>query len=108
MTAPDITPEDTAAMRASGKDFREYLRSEMDRGRARKQAPVKPAPQPRPGHRPGAWPVGTRPPDPPPPMPAAEVDRAVAEYRQWNAAGQPACQPRCECPSCQQLPGSHE
>lgn len=105
MTTPDITPEDTAAMRAQPGDFRAYLRAEMDRGRSRREKP-RPIPQPPiTGHRPGAWPTGTRSPDPPPPIPPAEVDRATAEYRHWIADGQPPGAYRCECPACQLTQG---
>lgn len=97
----DLTPEDTAAMRASGGDWREYLRSEMNRGRDRAKPAVKPKPQPPPGRRPGGWPPGTRPPDPPEPIPDAEVERALAEHRAWLDAGSPPGQYRCECPPCQ-------
>lgn len=93
-------------MRKTPGDFREYLRSEMDRGRARK---AKPAPLVQPaaahGRRPGAWPAGTRPPDPPPSVPEAIVAEALAEYRQWLAAGQLPGDHRCDCTSCQLLHG---
>jgi hypothetical protein len=102
----DLTPEDTAAMRATPGDWREYLQSEIDRGRARREAkPQKPVPPPPPGHRPGAWPPGVRPPDPPPPIHPAEVDRAVREYRDWTTAGHPLIDAHCECPACQQPHG---
>lgn len=104
MTEPDINPEDTAAMRREGS-FREYLRSEMARGKFRaEQAAKKPAPAPPPaGHRPGAWPPGTRPPDPPPPIPDSEIARAVQEYRDWLAADRPKIQTACECEPCRLL-----
>jgi hypothetical protein len=108
VTAPDLTSEDTTAMRRQG-DWREYLRSEMDRGSARRLAPAtKPALPPPPGRRPGRWPPATRPPDPPPPVPPEEAARAIAEYRQWRAAGSPPGDHHCECPACQLLPGSTE
>jgi len=105
MNAPDLTPEDTAAMRKTPGDFREYLRSEMARGRARN---VKPAPKSAPvvpGRRVGAWPAGSRPPDPPPPVQPAVVQAALDEYRQWLADGQPSGRRHCECQPCQQLEG---
>lgn len=102
-----LTPEDTAAMRAVPGDWREYLRTEMDRGRQRAgraaRAPRKPAQ--RLGRKPGAWPPATRPPDPPPPTADTETARAAQEYRDWAAAGSPPGDYRCECEPCRQLPG---
>jgi hypothetical protein len=107
VTHHDLTPEDTAAMRAVPGDWREYLRTEMARGRQRAadaaRGPQKPAQSL--GRKPGGWPPGTRPPDPPPPIPDAEVARAVQEYRDWVAAGAPPGDYRCECTACRQLPG---
>jgi hypothetical protein len=106
MSGPEITPEDTAEMRRRPGDWREYLRSEMARGTARRLQPAaKPAPLRPPGRRPGGWPPGTRPPDPPPPPDPAEVARAVAEYRHWAAAGHPPGDHHCECQPCQLLQG---
>lgn len=109
MSAPDLTPEDTAAMRKTPGDFREYLRSEMARGAARREKPraAGRAPAP-PGRRPGGWPPGTRPPDPPPEIPAAEVAHAVQEHRDWVAAGRPPGQYRCECQPCQITNGGNQ
>ena len=102
MTEHELTPEDTAAMRRDGT-WREYLRYEMNR---RKQQPgqvgTKPPP---PGRKPGGWPPGTRPPDPPPPIPPAEVERALAEYRDWLTAGCPRITTHCECQPCRTLEG---
>lgn len=101
MSEPEITPDDTAAMRREGS-FREYLRAEMGRGRHRaEQAGKKPPPAATPpGRKPGAWPPGTRPPDPPPPIPNAEVAQAVAAYRANPDEDHP-----CQCPACKQLQG---
>jgi hypothetical protein len=100
----DLTPDDTAAMRAQGNDWREYLRSEMGRGkyRAEQAAKPKPPPAPPPGRRPGAWPPGTRPPDPPPPVPDADIAQALAAYRANPDQDHP-----CQCPACQQLTGGN-
>lgn len=109
MSDPNLTPEDTAALRAQPGDWREYLRSEMNRGRARREQPAaKPAAPAPPGRQPGAWPPGTRPPAPPPPISDTEVQRALAEYREWLDAGSPPGDYQCECPSCRLLPGSHQ
>ncbi|MET9222398.1 hypothetical protein ABZX65_27040 [Streptomyces sp. NPDC003300] len=107
MSADGLTPEDTAAMRATPGDWREYLRSEMDRGRQRAADAAKPPDKParRSNQKPGAWPAGTRPPDPPEPIPPEEIQRAITEYRHWLNAGSPPGQYRCECPNCQLLEG---
>lgn len=108
MTGHDLTPEDTAAMRATPGDWREYLRLEIARGRARRDCkpPVRAPAQP-PGHRPGAWPPGIRAPEPSPPVDPAETARAVAEYRDWLLAGRPPVTTTCECPNCQLLEGGN-
>jgi hypothetical protein len=105
VSEPEITPEDTAAMRKVPGDFRAYLRSEMDRGRARQKPGLKPQAPAPPGRQAGAWPPGTRPPDPPEPIPETEITRALAEYRDWLAAGQPKIHTRCECEPCRTLEG---
>ena len=106
MSDYELTPGDTAAMRAEGDDWRLYLRGEIAKGRARREAKPEPrAPAPPPGRRPGAWPPGTRPPDPPPPVHPAEVQRAVQEYRDWLLADRPRITTNCECHNCQLLEG---
>jgi len=107
MSAPDLTPEDTAAMRANPGDWREYLRSEMARGRARNEKPKPKTAPVIPGRRIGAWPANSRPPDPPPPVPPTVVQEALDEYRQWLADGQPPGRRPCECEPCQQLHGGN-
>lgn len=87
-------PADIAALRADG-DLVAYLRSLT--GRPAPAMPRAPEPEiPRPG--PGAWPISG--PLPRPRFPAAEVDRAVAEYRAWELDGRPGCDTTCECPNC--------
>ena len=57
----DIDPDDVKAMRKQG-DFKAFMRQQITNGKAR-NAPAKPAPPPQqPGHTPGAWPTGSRPP----------------------------------------------
>lgn len=46
--------------------------------------------------RPGAWPVGTRPPEPPAPAPPGAWDNAIHRYRAGEDTGQP-----CGCTRCQ-------
>jgi hypothetical protein len=103
----DFDPADIAAVHAEG-DLPRLLREEIAKGQARKAKPAPAVPPPPPGRRPGAWPTGANPPDPPPPIPPAEVERALAEYRQWLADGQPPGAYRCDCTSCQLLPGRTE
>jgi hypothetical protein len=70
---PELSLEDIAALRKQG-DFAEYLRSLV--GGPPPPEPAKAKPEPisfGPGHRPGAWPAGTRP------------------------AGPNTCDPDCEC-----------
>lgn len=94
----DLDPEDTAAMRREngGKDFRLFLRQQIAAGQARRTTPVAAKVPPPPSHRPGAWPVGTRPPDPLKPQPpgawAAAVDRDRAGLGSQNDP--------CECGGC--------
>jgi hypothetical protein len=103
----DISPEDVRDMRRQG-DLRAFLRQQMAEGNARREKPA-PAVAPKPpGHRPGAWPAGTRPPDPPPPIPPAAVAAALAEYRAYLVAaenrGTRAMKSEpCPCKPCRQL-----
>ncbi len=98
----DLTPDDTSVMRQQG-DFREYLRLQMAQGRDRAAASnAKPVVPQQTGHRPGAWPPGTRPPDPGPPFDPAEVARAIAAYRANPNQDHP-----CPCPNCQLLEGDN-
>lgn len=102
MSEPEITPDDTHVMRKQG-DWRAYLDSEIAKGNARRAKPaVKPQAPAPPGHRPGAWPPGTRPPDPPEPIPAAEIEQALAAYRANPDEDHP-----CQCTACQQLTGGN-
>lgn len=97
MTA--IDPADIAAMRAEGS-LGEFLRHLA--GRPSKLAAPEQVHAPElPRSRPGAWPDGTRPPSPVPPMPAANVQAAIDDYRAWIAAGEPASNNTCPCPACQ-------
>lgn len=61
----DFDEADIAAMRREG-DLRGFMRDQLRAGMNRKTAPPAVKPPPPPGHMPGAWPAGTRPPDPPP------------------------------------------
>ena len=54
--------EDIAAMRAEngGADLKAFMRAQIAAGRSRRQPAAKPKPPAPPGHRPGAWPTGSR------------------------------------------------
>lgn len=91
----DISSDDIAALFAQG-DLGAILRLQ--------EAPPAP-PEPVARQKPGAWPTGTRPPDPIPPVPADVVAAAVAEYRAWHAAGEPDGNYRCDCEPCRLLTG---
>lgn len=93
-----VTVEDIAELRKQG-DFREFLRVQFAPERI---AERRPAPEPEtvehdPDHRPGAWPTGTRPPEPGPAIPTEQWEHAVVAYRQWLAAGSPSGDFTCEC-----------
>jgi len=79
----DFDEADIAAMRKEG-DLRGFLRDQLRAGRNRKaQQPEAKPPKP-PGYRPGAWPTGARPPDPPAQRhPPAAWDAALDDYREW-------------------------
>jgi hypothetical protein len=100
----DPEPADIAALRADG-DLLAWVRSLT--GRPAPAEPKPPDPEPEiPRDRPGAWPTGTRSPGPAPRIDPAAVDRALAEYRAWYLAGQPACNTDCRCPACTTSPAA--
>ncbi|MGW9299645.1 hypothetical protein ACWHA3_02305 [Streptomyces cyaneofuscatus] len=88
----DFDASDIAAMRREG-DLRSFLRDQLRAGRAQKTAPPAPPPKP-PGYRPGAWPAGTRPPDPRPT--AADWQQELDRYR----TGQGHDNDPCHCGNC--------
>lgn len=100
MSAPEIEPEDVAAMRREDPDgWRRYMRQQITNGRSRRDTvPTPTPPPPPPGHRPGAWPTGSSPPGPPPEwsIPKPVWDAAVRHYR--NEEHRPD-QP-CDCGNC--------
>lgn len=89
----DFDEADIRQMRREGS-LRDFLRLQATSG-------AKPATKPErrrtPGHRPGAWPPGTRPPDPLPRPPDAVSHAAIAEYREWIRRGRPPGDFRCDC-----------
>jgi hypothetical protein len=90
----DIGRDDIKAMRKEGS-LRDYLRLQMAEGQARK-SPAKPTPAPRPpGHAPGAWPAGSRPPSPLPAQPPGAWMAALQRDRVGTQTGT-----HCECPGC--------
>lgn len=97
----DIDPEDVKAMRKQG-DFRAFLRQQIADGQARK-APAKPMPAtPRPGHTPGTWPTGSRPPSRIADAPPEAWTAALQRDRDGTQAGT-----TCECGGCT-TPSSHQ
>jgi hypothetical protein len=91
------TAEDIAEMRRDGS-FQEFLRHQLAAGRripVAVQAPAAAVSEP--GHRPGAWPTGTRPPAAVTAGTTEEWQQAVHDYRAWNAAGCPPGDFTCEC-----------
>ncbi|GAA2929492.1 hypothetical protein [Streptomyces enissocaesilis] len=93
----DVDPDDVKAMRSEngGRDFRAFMRQQIADGKARRTKPTPVKPPPPPGHRPGAWPTGTRPPDPPPALPPALWDAALHRLRTSTQDRTP-----CECGTC--------
>ncbi|MFE2324642.1 hypothetical protein ACFXD5_12105 [Streptomyces sp. NPDC059385] len=90
----DIDPDDVKAMRKEGS-LRDFLRMQIAEGQARKQ-PAKPAPPtPHPGHVPGAWPTGSRPPSRIAATPPGAWAAALERDRDGTQAGT-----TCECPGC--------
>jgi hypothetical protein len=91
------TAEDIAEMRRDGS-FQEFLRHQLAAGRKAPAAVQAPAPVVRePGHRPGAWPTGTRPPTAVVAGSPEEWQQAVHDYRAWLAAGSPQGDFTCQC-----------
>lgn len=86
----DYVPEidDIKAMRAEdgGRDLSRFLRDQIRAGNARREAPPTTAPPHPPGYRAGAWPAGTRPPDPPSREWSPAWDAALADYRAYIVA----------------------
>jgi hypothetical protein len=97
MTTTGLTVEDIAELRKQG-DFREFLRMHLTASRPPAAPAVGAPPVERdPGHRPGAWPTGTRPPEPTRIGTSEEWAHAAVAYRQWLAAGSPPGDFTCHC-----------
>lgn len=92
-TAPSV--EDIAELRKQG-DFRAFLKMHVAATVTPGATPA-PAAQYDPGHRPGAWPTGTRPPVATTVGTPEQWAQAVTAYRHWLAAGQPPGDFTCEC-----------
>ena len=90
----DIDPDDVKAMRRQG-DFRAFLRQQIADGKQRRQPPTPAAVPHQPGHTPGAWPAGSRPPGPVKPQPPGAWDAALQRHRDGTQQGT-----TCECPGC--------
>jgi hypothetical protein len=96
-----ITPtlEDIAELRKRPEDFREFLRLQFGAPGAPPRPPVPTTPPitVSASSRPGAWPTGTRPPQPSHIGTPEQWAQAVHDYRAWLAAGKPDTPIRCEC-----------
>jgi hypothetical protein len=89
----DFDVDDVAAMRREngGKDFRLFLRQQIADGKARREKPAPVQQAKPPGYRPGAWPAGTRPPDPLKPQPPGAWEHALHRYRQDEGSDRDPC-----------------
>ncbi|WP_329390121.1 hypothetical protein [Streptomyces sp. NBC_01716] len=104
----DFDQDDIAAMRREngGADLKRFMRDQLRAGVQRRDAPTAAALPPKPpGHRPGAWPSGTSPPEPRPSthMPAA-WGAALDDYRAVVMADdhtQLTSDQPCGCVTCQ-------
>jgi hypothetical protein len=93
----ELSVEDIAELRRQG-DFREFLRLQFGAPDAPPRPPAARAPAPAPTTgRPGAWPTGTKPPEPTRIGTPEQWAQAVHDYRAWLAAGKPDTPIRCEC-----------
>ncbi|HCA85481.1 MAG TPA: hypothetical protein DEQ61_08310 [Streptomyces sp.] len=99
----DFDATDMREIRQQG-DLRAFLRQQMRPTRTAGPTPQERQPKP-PGHIPGGWPAGTRPPEPDPdPPPDHAWQTALEEHRAWIRAGSPDGGKRtCECRPCQLL-----
>lgn len=92
--------DDITAMRAEagGAGLKAFMRMQIAAGKARREKPPAAAPPRPPGHRPGAWPAGSRPPGPPPErqIPAHVWDTAARHYS--NEEHRPHLP--CDCGNC--------
>lgn len=89
--------DDINAMQDQG-DFKDFLRHHLGLTQtATTSAEAEEAAPASPSRRPGAWPAGSRPPEPTRIGTPEQWQHAVDEYRAWNAAGQPPGDYRCEC-----------
>ncbi|MBT2477602.1 hypothetical protein [Streptomyces sp. ISL-94] len=90
----DADRDDIKAMRKDGS-LRDFLRCQIADGRRRRQ-PAAPVPAPRPpGHTPGAWPTGSRPPSRIADVPPGAWDAALERARNDSQQGT-----TCECGGC--------
>ena len=92
--------DDIAAMRreSGGRDLREFMRQQIANGKTRGAGKLaKPAAPRPPGHKPGAWPVGTSPPSP---RPQTATDAHWAQALEDYRAGRKSDNDPCECGAC--------
>jgi hypothetical protein len=104
----DVERDDIREMRAQG-DLGRFLRDQIAAGRTRRDKPPTVAPPRPPGYRAGAWPVGTRPPDPLPAQPPGAWTAALEAYREYVVATEHRDRldadpgQTCECKPCTDL-----
>ncbi|MFD9564420.1 hypothetical protein [Streptomyces sp. NPDC059994] len=104
----DVERDDIREMRQQG-DLKAFMRQQIRDGNARRASPPAVKPPPPPGYKPGAWPAGTRPPDPPPAEWSAEWDAALTAYREYVVATEHRDRLRedpgqlCHCKPCTDL-----
>ena len=110
----DFDQDDIAAMRREngGQDFRLFMRQQIAEGKARRKQPEKKPARRATGRPPGAWPTGTRPPDPlPSTHPPSAWTAALDEHRQWlTATDHPERTDNgqiCGCPGCRPTRKDH-
>ncbi|WP_327300422.1 hypothetical protein [Streptomyces goshikiensis] len=96
----DLTPEDIAAARQEGDLVALLLMSAGRISSAPKQRTTSPETDAVQIAHPGAWPTGTSRPAPVPPPTGPQIDAALADYRRWLLADQPAAGTNCPCAGC--------
>ncbi|TXS21407.1 hypothetical protein EAO71_27290 [Streptomyces sp. ms191] len=94
----DFDVDDIAAIRREegAAGIKALMRAQLAIGKARREQPApKPARRPT-GRPPGAWPTGSRPPDPLKSQPPGAWDHALDRYR----AGEGSDRDPCGCGGC--------
>jgi hypothetical protein len=95
-----LTPEDIAAARQEGDLVALLLMSAGRTPSAPKQRTAEPETDAVHIAYPGAWPTGTSRPAPVAQLSGPQIDAALADYRRWLLADQPAAGTHCPCGGC--------